>query len=133
MRYIGFDVGDGESAIAAFEQGSWIEPVILPVGGSRSFLSAVGMLNGEIVVGERAYTDALADGLSVRFKSRFTYDPARNEDIVRFVWARCATCRKTACCTRRTLLWWAVPPAGTPRLAPAIGSFSCGQGSGSRR
>lgn len=85
MRYIGFDVGDGESAIAAFEQGSGIEPVILPVGGSRSFLSAVGMLNGEIVVGERAYTDALADGLSVRFKSRFTYDPARNEDIVRFV------------------------------------------------
>ena len=57
MRYIGFDVGDGESAIAAFEQGSGIEPVILPVGGSRSFLSAVGMLNGEIVVGERAYTD----------------------------------------------------------------------------
>lgn len=85
MRYIGFDVGDGESTIAAFEQGSGIEPVILPVGGSRSFLSAVGMLNGEIVVGERAYTDALADGLSVRFKSRFTYDPARNEDIVRFV------------------------------------------------
>lgn len=85
MRYIGFDVGDGESAIAAFEQGSGIEPVILPVGGSRSFLSAVGMLNGEIVVGERAYTDALADGLSVRFKSRFTYDPTRNEDIVRFV------------------------------------------------
>ncbi|MFR5853077.1 MAG: hypothetical protein ACLUE8_01355 [Lachnospiraceae bacterium] len=41
MRYIGFDVGDGESAIAAFEQGSGIEPVILPVGGSRSFLSAV--------------------------------------------------------------------------------------------
>ena len=85
MRYIGFDVGDGESAIATFEQGSGIEPVILPVGGSRSFLSAVGMLNGEIVVGERAYTDALADGLSVRFKSRFTYDPARNEDVVRFV------------------------------------------------
>ena len=48
MRYIGFDVGDGESAIAAFEQGSGIEPAILPVGGSRSFLSAVGMLNGEI-------------------------------------------------------------------------------------
>ena len=82
MRYIGFDVGDGESAIAAFEQGSGIEPVILPVGGSRSFLSAVGMLNGEIVVGERAYTDALADGLSVRFKSRFTYDNNGTEQIL---------------------------------------------------
>ena len=54
MRYIGFDVGDGESAIAAFEQGSGIEPAILPVGGSRSFLSAVGMLNGEIGLYRRA-------------------------------------------------------------------------------
>ena len=85
MRYIGFDVGDGESAVAAFEQGSGIEPVILPVHGSKSILSAVGVLGGEIVIGERAYTDALADGLSVRFKSRFTYDTSRNEDIVRFV------------------------------------------------
>ncbi len=49
MRYIGFDMGDGESAVAAFEQGSLIEPVILPLCGVRSLLSAVGMLNGEIV------------------------------------------------------------------------------------
>ena len=41
MRYIGFDMGDGESAIAAFEQGSGLLPVILPVCGSRSILSAV--------------------------------------------------------------------------------------------
>lgn len=85
MRYIGFDMGDGESAVAAFEQGSGIEPVILPLCGVRSLLTAVGTVGGEIVVGERACTDALADGLSVRFKSRFTYDPASNEDIVRFV------------------------------------------------
>lgn len=85
MRYIGFDVGDGESAVAAFEQGSGIEPIILPVCGVKSFLSAVGLIGGEIVVGERAYTDVLADQLSVRFKSHFTYDPSRNEDIVRFV------------------------------------------------
>ena len=85
MRYIGFDVGDGESAVAAFEQGSGIEPIILPVCGAKSILSAVGLIGGDIVVGERAYTDALADQLSVRFKSHFTYDPSRNEDIVRFV------------------------------------------------
>lgn len=85
MRYIGFDVGDGESAVAAYEQGSGIEPIILPVYGSKSILSAVGILGGEIVVGERAYTDALADGLSVRFKSCFTYDTSRNDDIVHFV------------------------------------------------
>ena len=84
MRYIGFDMGDGESAVAAFEQGSLIEPVILPLGGVRSLLSAVGMLNGEIVIGERAYTDALADQLSVRFKSRYTTDPSSYDDITRF-------------------------------------------------
>lgn len=85
MRYIGFDMGDGESAVAAFERGSLIEPVILPVCGSASLLSAVGLSGGEIVVGDRALTDALAQELSVRFKSRFTTDPASYEDVVRFV------------------------------------------------
>ena len=73
------------SAVAAFERGSLIEPVILPVCGSASLLSAVGLLGGEIVVGDRALTDALAQELSVRFKSRFTTDPASYEDVVRFV------------------------------------------------
>jgi len=85
MRYIGFDLGDGESAVAAFEPGSGIEPLILPVCGARSLLSAVGLLRGEVVIGERAYTDALADSLSVRFKSRFASDPSSSEDIIRFV------------------------------------------------
>lgn len=85
MRYIGFDMGDGESAVASLENGSGIEPLILPVCGSKSLLSAVGLIGGEIVVGERAYTDALADGLSVRFKSRFTTDASSYEDVVRFV------------------------------------------------
>lgn len=85
MRYIGFDMGDGESAVAAFEPGSGIEPLILPVCGDRSLLSAVGNVRGEVVIGERACTDALADQLSVRFKSRFTTDSSSGEDIVRFV------------------------------------------------
>jgi len=85
MRYIGFDMGDGESAVSAYERGSGIEPVIFPVSGAKSLLSAVGMRNGEIVIGERAYTDALADDLSVRFKSRFTTDSSSHEDVVRFV------------------------------------------------
>ena len=32
MRYIGFDIGDGESAVAAFEQGSGIEPAVIVEG-----------------------------------------------------------------------------------------------------
>ena len=85
MKYIGLDIGDGESAVAAFEHGSGIEPVIWPVAGARSLLSAVGLRHGEIVIGERAYTDALAEHLSVRFKSRFTTDIASYEDVTRFV------------------------------------------------
>lgn len=85
MKYIGLDIGDGESAVAAFEHGSGIEPVIWPVAGARSLLSAVGLRHGEIVIGERAYTDALAECLSVRFKSRFTTDIASYEDVTRFV------------------------------------------------
>lgn len=85
MRYIGFDIGDGESAVAAFENGSGIEPVILPVCGAKSLISAVGMMDGSIVIGESAYTNTLAGGLSVRFKSRFTTDASSYEDIVRFV------------------------------------------------
>lgn len=85
MKYIGLDIGDGESAVAAFEHGSDIEPIIWPVAGARSLLSAVGLRQGEIVIGERAYTDAMAEGLSVRFKSRFTTDIASYEDVTRFV------------------------------------------------
>lgn len=85
MRYIGFDIGDGESAVAAFEQGSGIEPICLPIAGHRSLLSAVGRIGSEIVIGDRAYTDNLADQLSVRFKSRFTHDVSANSDIVSFV------------------------------------------------
>lgn len=84
MRYIGFDLGDGESAVAAYEHGSGIEPVILPVYGARSILSAVGTVGGEVVVGEQAYTSAMAGDLSVRFKSRFTDDPHSYDTITRF-------------------------------------------------
>ena len=85
MRYIGFDIGDGESAVAVFKQGSGIEPAICPVAGGQSILSAVGKVRGEIVIGEQAYTDGLAEGLSVRFKSRFTYDPTSYDTVVLFV------------------------------------------------
>ena len=85
MRYIGFDIGDGESAVAVYQHNSGIEPIIQPIGGSRSLISAVGTIHGEIVVGEQAYTGALSDGLSVRFKSRFTDDPRSYDTIVQFV------------------------------------------------
>ena len=84
MRYIGFDMGDGESAVAVFQQNSGIEPVVQSIGGNKSILSAVGRVQGRIVVGEQAYTDSLAEGLSVRFKSRFTYDATSYDTVVLF-------------------------------------------------
>lgn len=85
MRYIGFDMGDGESAVAVYQHGSGIEPIIQPICGSKSLISAVGTLNGEIVIGEQAYTSSLAQGLSVRFKSLFTDEPRSYENITMFV------------------------------------------------
>lgn len=85
MRYIGFDMGDGESAVAILEHGSGIEPIVQELCGSKSILSAVGKSNGEIVIGEQAYTSSLADDLAVRFKSRFTYDTASYETVSLFV------------------------------------------------
>ena len=85
MSYIGFDMGDGESAVAVYEHGSGIEPVIAPILGCRSILSAVGTIGGEVVIGEQAYTSALAEGLSVRFKSRFTDDPRSYDTISQFI------------------------------------------------
>lgn len=84
MRYIGFDLGDGESAVAVYENGSSIEPVILALGGAKSVLTAVGMQKGEIVVGDAAYASVLSENLDVRFKSRFTYDAGSYDSIVRF-------------------------------------------------
>ena len=84
MRHIGFDMGDGESAVAVFEQGSGIEPIVQPIDGARSILSAVGRRNGAIVIGEQAYASGLADDLNVRFKSRFTDDPRSYDVIVEF-------------------------------------------------
>ena len=85
MRYIGFDMGDGESAVAILEQGSGIEPIVQELCGSKSLLSAVGRSHGEVVIGEQAYLSSLADDLSVRFKSRFTYDPTSYETVALFV------------------------------------------------
>ena len=84
MRYVGFDMGDGESAVAVYEHGSGIEPVVAPIHGNRSILSAVGTIGGEVVIGEQAYTSVLAEGLAVRFKSRFTDDPRSYDTIAQF-------------------------------------------------
>ena len=70
MKILGFDLGDGESAVAVRDADSTVEPRMLPLLGRTSLLSAVGTREGRIVVGEEASVLAGAQDAQVRFKSR---------------------------------------------------------------
>ena len=52
MKILGFDLGDGESAVALLDGESTVEPRMLLLHGRASLLSAVGTKDGHIVVGE---------------------------------------------------------------------------------
>ena len=81
MKIIGFDLGDGESAVALFDANSTVEPRMLPIHGRASVLSAVGTKEGRIVVGEEASVLSGAQDAKVRFKSRFLTDPDAAGDV----------------------------------------------------
>lgn len=85
-RYIGFDLGDGESCVAFLTSETAIEPRILSVSGSMSFVSAVADYRGETLVGPMALSTEGADNVAIRFKSRVRTDPEQAfADICRFV------------------------------------------------
>lgn len=74
--YFGFDLGDGESAVAWARANSRNEPQVLELCGRKSLLTALGRHRQMgVLIGEQAY---LADPseLDVRFKSRFLTDEA---------------------------------------------------------
>ena len=84
MRILGFDLGDGESAVTLLEESSTIEPRVIPLGGRTSILSAVGERNGKIVIGEEASVLLGSENMQVRFKSRYLTDPDASLEIRRF-------------------------------------------------
>ena len=84
MKIIGFDLGDGESAVALLDEDSTVEPRMLSIGGRASVLSAVGTKEGRIVVGEEANVLSGAKDAKVRFKSRFLTDPDAAGDVRMF-------------------------------------------------
>lgn len=88
MKYIGFDLGDGESTVAQISSASKdIEPIILSLDDKRSFISAVAV-DGEdnILIGEQAISLGDKNSLRVRFKSRFSENSEIAEkDIILFV------------------------------------------------
>lgn len=84
MKYIGIDIGDGESAVAVLEEDSIIEPVIESIDGSGSILSVVGMSGTDVLIGEKALIDRKVVHLRSRFKSRFLSSLDSERDIERF-------------------------------------------------
>ena len=84
MRFLGFDLGDGESAVALLDTQSTIEPRMLPLQGRTSMISAVGLRAGRIVVGEKASVMSDAQEARVRFKSRYLIDPQAMQDVRMF-------------------------------------------------
>ena len=87
-NYFGFDLGDGESAVAwAFEGGN-AAPMMLELSGRKNILTALAKSeSGQDFIGEQALVLG-TDQLDVCFKSRFIDEPMLiGPMIVRF--ARC--------------------------------------------
>lgn len=84
MKILGFDLGDGESAVTLLDEDSTVEPRVIPLCGKTSLLSAVGVKNGRIVIGEAASVMDGAAEAKVRFKSRYLVDPSAAGDVRAF-------------------------------------------------
>ena len=84
MKYIGIDIGDGESAVAVLQEDSVVEPVIQPIDGHGSIISVVGMSGTEVRIGEKALLDRKVIHLRSRFKSRYLTAIESERDIERF-------------------------------------------------
>lgn len=84
MRYIGLDIGDGESAVTLLTEESIVDPVVQSLGGVRSLLSVVANRGDQIIVGERALLEQGITQLRARFKSRFLTSPVAGDDLRRF-------------------------------------------------
>lgn len=84
MRYIGIDIGDGESAAALVEGAGAALPRIIELGAERSMLSVVGEADGAVLVGAQVLLEQRARNIEARFKSRFLTDPEASATIGRF-------------------------------------------------
>lgn len=80
----GFDLGDGESAVAWMRADSPVQPQLLEINGRRSFLTALGEhASLGTLIGEQALL-ADSDRLSVRFKGKFPTHPIAAAQIEAF-------------------------------------------------
>ncbi len=84
MKYIGIDIGDGESAVTVVEAEGAMLPTVISLGSVQSIRSIVGMLNGEPVIGDKVMLNHGVTDRCSRFKSRFLKDKESHEYIRRF-------------------------------------------------
>lgn len=84
-RYYGFDLGDAESAVTYLKKNEQMEPKVVLVRESGSFITAYARLRtGELLIGEEACYTPDATERRLRFKSRFLTDPSSARDIRSF-------------------------------------------------
>lgn len=85
LEIIGFDLGHGETAICRTMLASTAEPEVIDIEGKPSIITAVGMVNGEIAIGEKAYLSRNAQDLSILFKNYHFDNPEICNSIQNFV------------------------------------------------
>lgn len=84
MKYIGIDIGDGESAVTVVSETGSIVPSVVMLGNVGSIRSIVGDLKEKPVIGDAVMLNHAVTNRSARFKSRFLSDPEAREDLRRF-------------------------------------------------
>ncbi len=86
--YFGFDLGDGESAVAWLREGSSAPPMQLEIAGRKNALTALGESeSGKTLIGEQALM-LDAQKLHVRFKSRYLIEKPHAGRLIRLFAAR---------------------------------------------
>lgn len=81
MKYIGIDIGDGESAVTVVESEGVMLPNVIMLGSKQSIRSIVGKLDGKPVIGDAVMLNRNVTDRSARFKSRFLTDEKSHEYI----------------------------------------------------
>ena len=96
MMYLGFDLGDGESCVHWTKDGSAGMVNVIPVSGHGSFLTAIGKLAGNTIVGHTVKeNEESAEDVHVCFKRRFLeHDPETDRIIQDFARGVLAELRK---------------------------------------
>jgi len=84
MKYVGIDIGDGESAVTIVSRDGVLIPTVVPLKNTKSIRSIVGKLNGDPIIGDAVVLNHAVTNRSARFKSRFLYDTKASEDLELF-------------------------------------------------